>query len=191
MLENGSNIESKIPLSDEKIKHMDSTHDKSWWLIKAKPNKDEIAQDNLLRQNYEIYRPLARRMRKRKGNMVEIEESLFPSYFFIYLDQTTDNWGPIRSTLGVSNIVKFGNKPAKVQTSVINSLKKQENKFADNVINLDRFKSGERVIINDGPFQGYEAIFQNYDGEQRAFLLIDLLQKESKLKISAASISAA
>lgn len=170
--------------------HMESSKDKSWWLIKAKPNKDEVAQDNLLRQDYEVYRPLARRMKKRKGNMVEVEESLFPSYFFIHLDQTTDNWGPIRSTLGVNNIVKFGNKPAKVQTSVIEALKKQEEEFATRAIDLDRFKKGEKVIINDGPFLGYEGIFQNYDGEQRAFLLIDLLQKETKLTIGTASISA-
>ncbi|CAA6827525.1 MAG: Transcription/translation regulatory transformer protein RfaH [uncultured Thiotrichaceae bacterium] len=170
---------------------MENSNDRNWWLIKAKPNKDEIAQSNLIRQDYETYRPLARRMKKRRGNMVEVEESLFPSYFFIHLDQTTDNWGPIRSTLGVNSIVKFGNKPAQVQTSVIEALKRQEEEFSSRTINLDRFKKGEKVIINDGPFLGYEGIFQNYDGEQRAFLLIDLLQKETRMAISTASLSTA
>lgn len=170
---------------------MDSSNDKSWWLVKAKPNKDEIAQDNLLRQDYKIYRPLAKRLKKRKGAMVEIEESLFPSYLFIYLDQTTDNWAPIRSTIGVNNIVKFGNKPAKVQTAVIEALQKQEEAFSTKAIDLDRFKKGEKVIISDGPLQGFEGIFQCYDGEQRAFLLIDMLQKETRVTIRAANISAA
>lgn len=169
---------------------MESSNTKSWWLIKAKPNKDEIAEINLLRQDYVVYRPLARRMKKRKGNMVEVEESLFPSYFFIYLDQTNDNWGPIRSTIGVNNIVKFGNKPAKVQTSVIDALQQQEEEFTHRAIDLDRFQKGQIVTINDGPFSGYEGVFQSYNGDQRVFLLIDLLQKETKLTIPTVNISA-
>jgi len=43
-------------------------------------------------------------------SLSEIEESLFPRYLFVQLDigpQGLD-WGPIRSTMGVSRLVRFG-----------------------------------------------------------------------------------
>jgi transcriptional antiterminator RfaH len=39
------------------------------------------------------------------------------------------------------------------------------------------------VRITEGPFVGLEALFEQYDGEQRAFLLLDMLGRWQKLSI--------
>jgi len=41
-------------------------------------------------------------------------ESMFSRYLFIQLDDQSQNWGTIRSTLGVSKRVSSGPQPAKV-----------------------------------------------------------------------------
>ena len=80
---------------------------KAWYLIYTKPRQERYARENLERQGYEVYLPLIRDRRRRKGRYVETVDALFPRYLFIHLDQDTDNWSPIRSTFGVSGLGLF------------------------------------------------------------------------------------
>lgn len=163
---------------------------KNWYLLTSKPNQDEKAEHNLLNQGYEVYRPLAKRLRKRRGKVVEIIESLFPRYIFICLDTVNDNWAPIRSTFGVANIVRFGMEPAKVPLQLILDLKFQEDDFSERAIDLDRFKQGESIIIEKGAFKGLQAVFDCYDNsQQRSFVLLEMMGKLAKLPVETISIS--
>jgi transcriptional antiterminator RfaH len=45
---------------------------------------------------------------------------------------------------------------------------------------------GQRLLINDGPFAGTEAILKKYEGGSRAMALIELLSKPARLKLSIA-----
>jgi len=170
---------------------MSSKSQKNWYLLSCKPQQDELAEQHLLNQNYEIYRPLAKRERKRGKKMIQRIESLFPRYIFIRLDRMEDNWAPIRSTRGVSSIVRFGLEPALVPEPIIQHLKQQEEKLSNKAIDLDRYKSGETVTIEVGPFKGLDAVFQSYDGEERVIVLLNILECQTKLKISPAEVSKA
>ena len=162
---------------------------RNWYLLTSKPKQDEKAEKQLLNQGYKIYRPLARRLRKSRGKMVERIESLFPRYIFIHLDLVEDNWFPIRSTIGVSDFVRFGGEPAKVPSEIVTTLKLQEDEVANKAIDLDRFKRGEKIIVNYGAFKGLQAVFECYeDGEQRSVVLLQMLGKMTKLTVDTVAI---
>jgi hypothetical protein len=82
----------------------------NWYLVHTKPRQEEIALANLERQGYECYLPQMRieRVRRRKAEVTT--EPMFPRYLFIRLDSSDQgkSWSPIRSTLGVSQLVHFG-----------------------------------------------------------------------------------
>ena len=80
---------------------------KFWYLLYAKPRQEKIAVENLQRQNYAVYFPQVSMWRTRRGVRQKVVEPLFPRYLFIHLDSHTDNWAPIRSTLGVMSLVRF------------------------------------------------------------------------------------
>src|SRR3989338_3344929 len=95
---------------------------KSWYLIYSKPQQERMAEENLERQGYQVYLPFIE-LRKRRGTQYKIiTEPLFPRYLFIYLSDQTDNWGPIRSTYGVTSLVRFGGIPASVPDVLIDTL---------------------------------------------------------------------
>jgi transcriptional antiterminator RfaH len=167
---------------------MENRCEKKWWLLTTKPHKDAYAEEQLVNQGYDVYRPLAKRLRKRRGKMKVTLESLFPRYLFIQLDELNDNWSPIRSTRGVMNFVRFGDKPAKVPNAIIERLQFEEDINSENAINLDRFAKGEAVIINEGPYKGLHGVFQNYNGEERAIVLLNILNTVAKLPVSTAMI---
>ena len=54
---------------------------------------------------------------------------LFPGYLFIYLDETSENWSPIRSTIGVLNFVRFGLCYAQISNKIIDYIKDNEARY--------------------------------------------------------------
>ena len=156
---------------------------KSWYLIHTKAKQEFVAKENLLRQDYHVYLPMAVTRRRRDGRSKRTVEALFPRYLFIHLDDSADDWAPIRSTIGVSGLVKFGMIPAKISGDLVATIKKRENEEGIHELQTGDFQEGQQVRIAEGPFEGYEAIFKSKSGQERAILLLNIAQNMSKIQI--------
>jgi transcriptional antiterminator RfaH len=162
-----------------------------WYLVYAKPRQEPVAQENLVRQGFEIYLPLIRQPRKRSGKRVTIIAPMFPRYLFIHLDSHNDNWGPIRSTLGVASLVRFGQTPAQVPDDLITAIRSREDEHGIHVMPADEYKPGGRVRITEGSFMGYEGIFLAKTGHDRVLILLDILGRHTRASVDAAAIEPA
>jgi transcriptional antiterminator RfaH len=160
-----------------------------WYLVHTKPRQETIAQENLERQGYECYLPFLRMEKLRQRTLIVIEEALFPRYLFIRLgqDDSAKSWEPIRSTRGVTTLVRFGHEPARVADALIAVLKAREADASENEPE-PLFRKGDRLRVSEGPFAGIEGIYQMTDGEQRVMVLIELLSKPVALSLSPASV---
>ncbi len=156
---------------------------KSWYLIHTKPKQENTAKENLLRQDYCVYLPMSVIRRRRNGKSRRTVEALFPRYLFIQLDDSTDDWAPIRSTIGVSELVRFGIVPAKVSEGLIAAIKNRENDEGIHELHAGVFEAGQPVRIAEGPFEGYEAIFKARSGQERAVLLLKIAENMVKIQI--------
>ena len=154
---------------------------KNWYLIKTKPRQEKIAKQNLENQGYVTFCPITK-----INNKLVI---LFPGYLFIKLNDKTQNWSPINSTKGVSHFVKFGLNFAKVPTSVIKFIKTNQHITTEKLINLNKFKPGDKVQISDGAFKNWVAIFKCYKPDDRVILLMNLLGCEQSLSIKKESVT--
>ena len=161
---------------------------KQWYALMSKPQKDAYAEEQLNNQGYTTYRPLAMRERVRRGKTIKITESLFPRYLFINLDAVNDNWAPIQSTYGVSGMVRFGDLPLSIPESLIEQLRLQESQFAERAVDLDYFQNGDLVTIKNGSFEGLNAVFERYSGEERVILLMNILNEQAKVAVPSADV---
>ena len=157
---------------------------KSWYLIYSKPKEEKLAKEHLERQGYETYLPLVLGRIKKRGRTQRSVQPMFPRYLFIYLSDQTDDWGPIRSTIGVSNLVKFGMTPAKVPENLIIRLK--ENEIGDGYHDLPskRLKKGDEILIVEGPFEGYEATLFSQNAEDRVVVLLKIAEQHIKIQLN-------
>jgi transcriptional antiterminator RfaH len=155
-----------------------------WYLIQTKPRQEARAEEHLQRQLFECYRPL-KTGEKKRGARATSEEELFPGYLFIRMDQTHDNWYPIRSTRGVARIVTFGGLPVPVQDVLIDQIRQRLLAPPPKV----QFRQGEAVRITAEGFNDVEAIFLAADGDERAVILLNLLQREQKVTLPVTSLS--
>lgn len=154
---------------------------KQWYLVYTKPRQEKLALQNLQNQAYEVYLPLVQVEKIRRGVRGLVEETLFPRYLFVRLDEVgSQSWAPIRSTAGVSQLVKFGSSFARVRQELVQWVKDQTRgvKF------IPQFKEGELVSVTEGPFRGMDAIFKTYDGEKRSILFLNLLNKVTEANFS-------
>lgn len=161
----------------------------AWYLIYSKPRQEKTAFYNLSQQGYTVYFPQIRRQGACRN--AGVIEPMFPRYLFICLNDETDNWSFIRSTIGVSNLVRFGDYYARLPDSLIAALRGMENEQGIREFYEPAFKPGDHVRIADGALKGYEAVFQAKAGNERVRLLLDAAGTRARLEMSASQIELA
>ncbi|WP_338355652.1 transcription/translation regulatory transformer protein RfaH [uncultured Marinobacter sp.] len=158
----------------------------TWYALQHKPAQGDRALSHL--QNLEIvcFYPKITVEKIKAGKRTKKLEPLFPGYLFVNLEQTDPAWAKLRSTRGVLRVVGFANKPAAIGDDVIQHIEQS----LDSVAEQGGIKPGQAVQLNEGPFEGINAIFQAYDGEARAIVLINFMQKRQEVKVPLSSIKA-
>jgi transcriptional antiterminator RfaH len=160
-----------------------------WYVVRTKPRKEALAQQNLLQQDYEVYLPLVLEARKRRQNVIKLVAPLFPGYVFIDIDTASQSTDPIRSTLGVIGMLRFGDRMPAVPDAVIADLKRN----TDPETGLIRapqacFEAGDKILVTTGAFAGFEGIYQAPTGADRARILLEFLGSQRIATLSNADI---
>jgi transcriptional antiterminator RfaH len=154
-----------------------------WYLIQTKIHQEQIAQSNLERQGYRCYLPHIRAEKVRTGCLQPVQEPLFPRYLFIQqaFGLEPPSWASIRSTLGVSRLVTFGQTPGKLSADLITLIQSRSKIYE---VPVRQFAQGDAASIPECPIAGMEAIYQMAQGEERVIALLNILSKQVKKTLS-------
>ena len=156
-----------------------------WYAVQSKPRQEDVADANLVRQGFHVYLPKVLVRRRKRDKWVKVVEPLFPRYLFVHLSDQTDNWGPIRSTIGVANLVRFGMRAAHVPNSLIAMMRERDQEGVQ-TLTAPELAPGDQVRIVEGVMAGYEAIFQAQTSKERVVLLLQLAQdRTARIQVSA------
>ena len=159
-----------------------------WFLLQTKSREELRAAENLLRQGVESFCPMICVEKISRGKRVEVTEVLFPGYLFVQLGESSVSATSIRSTRGVSHFVSSSGRPIKVPSDLIDQLQRRVS-LEENQVASRLPKAGEKMNIMDGPFRGLDAVFYQPDGNNRALVLVTMLNQEVKASISFANLS--
>jgi transcriptional antiterminator RfaH len=160
-----------------------------WYLIHTKPSSELVAETNLQRQGYEIYLPRLIQSSFR-GSRQERVVPLFPRYLFLRLSEGLQSLGPIRSSVGVAGVVRFGSSYAVVADGVLNSLRArgEQGSGFHRLAVRPPLRFGTRVRVTSGLFDGLEGVFERESGADRVVLLLKLLGQDARVCVSLNSI---
>ena len=150
----------------------------------TKPRQEHIALENLERQDFHCFLPMAINPYQRRSEKKLRIEPLFPRYLFLNVIPDQQSLGPVRSTRGVATMVRFGTRLAELPEKVI-KLINQRCDPDTGLVKLDPVpvELGDNVRVFDGPFAGLQGIFKERKGEKRALLLMKLLGTESTVEV--------
>lgn len=114
------------------------------------------------------------------GKCIAVSELLFFNYLFVEFDLEVIYIMIINVICGVSYFVCFGVLLVIVLLVVIYQLLVYKLK---DIVDLVIFYLGDKVIIIEGVFEGFQVIFIEFDGEVCFMLLFNFINKEIKYSV--------
>ena len=157
-----------------------------WYVMHSKPRKETFLRERLRVQQIEVYLPSIRV--KPVNPRARKEQPFFPGYLFVHVDLEQISISELRRIPGANGIVCFGGEPATIGDALVRTIQKQVEMMGGPANNyVDRFRPGDMVVINDGPFATYKAVFDcRQSGSDRVRVLLELLQGQKlRLELSA------
>ena len=154
-----------------------------WYALRTKPRKEDIVWQQLRTQEVEYYYPRVRvhpvnpRARKVKP--------YFPGYMLIRTDLDEKGISVFKWMPHSLGLVSFGGEPAPIPDNLIYELKQRIQEIADAGGEIfDGLQPGDKVRIHEGPFSGYEAIFDaRLDGKERVRVLLQLINDQREVPV--------
>ena len=164
----------------------------SWFVAHTQPLKENVAKQHLLDQEFEVYLPIFKKIRRHARKVEEVSAPLFPRYLFVGMDLENSRWRSVNGTRGVSYLLMSDDHPAVVPGEIIENLKSQENETGlVPATSLILFAKGDKVRILDGSFKDQIAVFETLDNKQRVQLLLNFLGRETKISLPYYAVEAA
>ncbi|GAB4399307.1 MAG: transcription/translation regulatory transformer protein RfaH [Anaerolineales bacterium] len=147
----------------------------NWYALRSKPRKEDVLWRHVRECGFETFYP---RLRVNPVNpRASKVRPYFPGYLFIQADLeevgvSTFQWMPYSSGL-----VSFGGEPAAVPENLLKAIEARVAQIANAGGEFyDGLQSGDTVLIQAGPFAGYQAIFDTrISGTERVRVLLEFL----------------
>ena len=160
-----------------------------WYALRSKPHKENLLWEQLRFREIDTFYP---RLRVHTVNpRARRVRPYFPGYVFVRVDLEQVTLSSLQWIPGAVGLVSFGEQPAWVPDDLVAAIRRRVD-----AVNLaggevqERLKRGEPVSILEGPFAGYEAIFDtNLPGSERVRVLLKLLgQRQLPLEMPAGQV---
>jgi transcriptional antiterminator RfaH len=100
---------------------------------------------------------------------------LFPCYVFARFDLQR-SYFEVKYMAGVRGIVSAGSDPLAVPPAIVTEIRCRG---VDDVVEIPEkpLGNGDRVVVVEGPFRGFEAIFERYlSGAERVAILLSAIE---------------
>ncbi len=112
----------------------------------------------------EVLVPTEEVMEIRRGKKVTSERRFMPGYVLVHMDMSNRGYHLITSINRVTGFLGPQGKPMPMRDDEVNGiLNRAEAGVEVAPRNLIRFEIGERVKVNDGPFEGFDGMVEEVD----------------------------
>ena len=149
-----------------------------WYVLHSKPMREALLSEQLRLHNIESYYPCLRI--QPVNSRARRVKPYFPGYIFGHVDLAQTNFSTLQWMPGAVGIVSFDGMPSSVPDHVVAVIRRRVDEI--NAAGGELFhdlKPGDVVTIREGPFSGYEAIFDTrLSGDERVRVLLRLLNNK-------------
>ena len=160
----------------------------NWYLLQTKPNAHVTAREHLKRQGFDVFLPLITKTAQKNGRFLDFKVPLFPGYLFMGTTINPIPWKSINGTRGISKVVTLDGVYRPVSTHITEGLQSRCNEQGV-LQRLYDIVAADRVKIERGPFAEFICTVEQIEDDQRAWVLIDILQQQTRTCVSLDDIS--
>ena len=151
---------------------------KNWIVARYKINEIKRVESNLLNQEFDYYLP---KITTRKINSDARVEVLFPGYIFVNIN--IENYSALNYTIGIKNIIKFGDNISYISNEEINTMQMVEEISKKDPI-ASQIQIGQDAMIARGSFKGSIVKICSLPSNKRVGVLLSFLGSMRRVTIS-------
>ena len=151
---------------------------KNWLVATYKINEVKRVERNLLNQEFDFYLP---KITTKKINSKPKAELLFPGYIFV--NTNLKNYSAIKYTIGIKNILKFGENISCISYEEIEAMQMAEEISKTEPV-VSQIKIGQDVMIAKGSLTGIIAKVSLLPSKERVGVLLYFLGSVRRATIS-------
>jgi transcriptional antiterminator RfaH len=172
------------------LKRLEVDPASQWLVINTQPRREQLAVDNLRRQDFVVYFPMISKRISHARRTFDAPRPLFPSYVFVEYGTAQHQWRKILSTFGVRSVVRNGDEPSLLDGAIVEGLKARE---VDGLVCKPDapFVVGQRVVMQSGPLDGLIGEIIEMREKDRLVVLLGLLSQSVKLNVHAHMVARA
>jgi transcriptional antiterminator RfaH len=155
----------------------------NWYALRSKSRKEEVVWRQVRTEGIEVFYP---RMKVQPVNpRASKMKPYFPGYMFVCVDIEQLGLSAFQWMPHAMGLVCFGDEPAIVPENLVHALKRRLDEISAAGGELfDGLHKGDLIVISDGPFVGYEAIFDaRVPGSERVRVLLQLLNSKRQVPL--------
>jgi transcriptional antiterminator RfaH len=160
-----------------------------WTVAYTQARQEFFAGEQLLQQGYAVYIPKFKKLRRHARKKDWVITSLFPRYIFVGLPTADTTWRAVNGTKGIVHLlVNAEHQPLAVPQATLSALQAAEIEGLVPISCLHGLKIGDPVLIAEGSFKDYTAVYEGMDDENRVQILLNFLGREHHVVLNSDAV---
>jgi len=132
----------------------------------------------------EVLVPTEEVIEVRRGKKVTTERRFMPGYVLVHMEMSDRGYHLINSINRVTGFLGPQGRPMPMRDAEVNVLLNRVQEGEDSPRTLIRFEIGEKVKVNDGPFEDFDGMVEEVDDDsQRLKVTVSIFGRETPVEL--------
>lgn len=150
----------------------------------AEQIRTSVAENGLEDAIDEVLVPTEEVIEVRRGKKVTTERHLMPGYVLVHMEMSDHGYNLIKSINRVTGFLGPQGRPMRMRDAEVNGILNRVQEGEEAPRTLIHFAVGEKVKINDGPFQDFDAMVEEVDDDnQRLKVSVSIFGRETPVEL--------
>jgi transcriptional antiterminator NusG len=138
----------------------------------------------------EVMVPTEEVIEMRRGKKVQSERRFMPGYVLVHMEMSDETYHLITSINRVTGFLGPQGRPMPMRDGEVNAILNRVEEGDVAPRNLIRFDIGERVKVNDGPFEGFDGMVEGVDdAAQRLKVSVSIFGRATPVDLEFAQVT--
>ena len=132
----------------------------------------------------EVLVPTEEVIEVRRGKKVTTERRFMPGYVLVHMEMSDRGYHLISSINRVTGFLGPQGRPMPMRDAEVNQILNRVQEGEDSPRTLIHFEVGERVKVNDGPFEDFDGMVEEVDDDaQRLKVTVSIFGRETPVEL--------
>ena len=156
----------------------------------AEQIRTAVVEAGLEEQIEEVLVPTEEVIEVRRGKKVTTERRFMPGYVLVRMEMSDRGYHLISSINRVTGFLGPQGRPMPMRDVEVNQILNRVQEGEDAPRTLISFEIGERVKVNDGPFEGFDGMIEQVDDDhQRLKVAVSIFGRETPVELEFTQVS--